>query len=230
MMRKNILLKRYNSILENISNIKNIHNIDYDITLVAVTKYSSIEVVNDFLELKLQSPLAESKAQSLRDRSNVVKNVNWHFIGGVQKNKIKYITGVASLIHSLDAIDTLSFMDEYSKKHDMVQNVLLQFNISDESQKGGFAIKDYKMVYEKSLEFNNINVLGLMGMAKYTDELSVINKEFESLRVIYEDIKNAYGNEAFNILSMGMSSDYEIALKQGSNMIRIGSTLFENLI
>ena len=112
-MRKNTLLKRYNSIIENISNIKNSQNINYDITLVAVTKYSSIEVINDFLELKLPSPLAESKAQSLRDRSNIIKNVDWHFIGGVQKNKIKYIIGVASLIQSLDSIDTLLFIDEY---------------------------------------------------------------------------------------------------------------------
>ncbi len=229
-MRKNILLKRYNSIIENISNIKNSHNINYDITLVAVTKYSSIEVINDFLELKLSTPLAESKAQSLRDRSNIIKNADWHFIGGVQKNKIKYITGVASLIQSLDSIDTLLFMDEYSKKNGIVQNVLLQFNISDESQKNGFAINAYKMVYDKSLELNNINVLGLMGMAKYTDDISVINKEFESLRVIYDNIKSEYRNEIFNTLSMGMSSDYEIAIKQGSNMVRIGSTLFEDLI
>ena len=229
-MRKKILFKRYNSIIENISNIKNSHHINYDITLVAVTKYSSIEVINDFLELKLPTPLAESKAQSLRDRSNIIKNADWHFIGGVQKNKIKYITGVASLIQSLDSIDTLLFMDEYSKKNGIVQNVLLQFNISDEPHKNGFAINDYKMVYDKSLDLNNINVLGLMGMAKYTDDISVINKEFESLKVIYDSIKSEYRNEIFNILSMGMSSDYEIAIKQGSNMVRIGSTLFEDLI
>ena len=146
------------------------------------------------------------------------------------KNKIKYITGVASLIQSLDSIDTLLFIDEYSKKNGIVQNVLLQFNISDESQKNGFAINDYKMVYDKSLKLNNINVLGLMGMAKYTDDISVINKEFESLKVIYDSIKSEYRNEIFNILSMGMSSDYEVAIKQGSNMVRIGSTLFEDLI
>lgn len=227
---KNTLLKRYNSILENISNTKKTYNINSDVTLVAVTKYARMEVVNEFLSLELSSPLAESKAQNLRDRSYIVKNANWHFIGRIQKNKIKYIVGTASLIHSIDSIDILSHINEYSCSKNIKQDVLLQFNISNEVTKGGFYVKDYKRVYDASLEFSNINVLGFMGMATYTDDQEVIGKEFESLKIMHSNIKEIYKNELFNVLSMGMSSDYEIAIKEGSTMIRVGSTLFDNLI
>lgn len=228
-MLKDLLLKRYDDILYNIENIKSKYNISHCVDIVAVTKYSTLEIIKDFLSLKLNVPLAESKAQSLRDRASSIENVNWHFIGRIQKNKIKYIVNYSSLIQSVDNLDTALEINIESKKKSKVQDILLQLNISKESQKCGFDILYFKKNYENIVALENIRVKGLMGVATHTDNTLIIEKEFESLYKIYNSINNEYIGKPLSILSMGMSSDYTLAVKHNANMLRIGSTLFSDL-
>ena len=230
MDRDEILLK-YNSITENIKKIKEHCNIDYDIKIIAVSKYSSLETIKEFLSLNIDLPLAESKAQSLRDRAgeiyNFKYNVKWHFIGRIQTNKVKYIVKYADLIQSVDSIEVAEYINKEALKNNKIQDILLQFNISDEDQKGGFDINSYCSTYESINKMDNICVKGLMGMAMNTENTILIENEFERLNNVYKEINSKYNNP-LSILSMGMSSDYELAIKHGSNMVRIGSSFLGN--
>ena len=230
-MNRDEILKRYNLIEDNINRVKEKYNINYDVSLVAVSKYSSIETIKEFLSLNIDLPLAESKAQSLRDRvgeiGKIKDNVKWHFIGRIQSNKVKYIVKYADLIQSVDSIEIAECINKEALKNNKIQNILLQFNISDEGQKGGFSGDDYIGVYENIIKMPNVSVKGLMAIGKDTEDTSVIEEEFERLNIIYKEINKKYNN-ALSILSMGMSSDYELAIKHGSNMVRIGSSFLGN--
>lgn len=223
MDRINILKERYNKIRESIESTKNKYSIKTNVEIVAVTKYTSMEVVRDFLSLKTNSPLAESKAQSLRDRAGEIESANWHFIGRIQSNKIKYIVDYASLTHSVENINIVKEISEVASKKNKVVDILLEFNLSEEEQKGGATLENYKEFYEEASKLKNIKVKGVMGMASYTDNTLQVEREFESLREVFEKIKS----EETNILSMGMSGDYLLAIKHGSTMVRIGSMLFD---
>ena len=230
-MNRNEILERYNQILNNINAAKQKYNIEYDINIVAVSKYSSIETIKEFLSLDIDLPLGESKAQSLRDRAGEIaqlkNNVRWHFIGRIQSNKVKYIVRYADLIQSVDSIEIAEYINKEAIKNNKVQDILLQFNISDEDQKGGFNINNYIDIYENIIKMSNISVKGLMGIGKDSENLLLIEEEFEKLNTIYKSINLKYNNP-LSILSMGMSSDYELAIKHGSNMIRIGSSFLGN--
>lgn len=226
-MNRDEILKRYNSILSSIYIIKKKYNINYDINIIAVSKYSSIETIKKFLSLNIDLPLAESKAQSLRDRAGEIAeikdNVKWHFIGRIQSNKIKYIVKYADLIQSVDSIDTAEYINKEAYKNNKIQNILLQFNISTEEQKGGFSMESYINTYENIIKMPNISVKGFMAIGKDTEDTILIEEEFEKLNIIFKEINSKYSNP-LSILSMGMSSDYELAIKHGSNMVRIGSS------
>ena len=226
-MNRNEILERYNQILNNIDTAKQKYNINYDINIVAVSKYSSIETIKEFLSLDIDLPLGESKAQSLRDRAGEISkfknNVKWHFIGRIQSNKVKYIVRYTDLIQSVDSIEIAEYINKEALKNNKIQDILLQFNISDEEQKGGFNINNYIEVYESIVKIPNISVKGLMGIGRDSENLLLIENEFEKLNTIYKHINLKYNNP-LSILSMGMSSDYELAIKHGSNMIRIGSS------
>ena len=226
-MDRNDILTRYNSLISNINTAKQKYNIKYDINIVAVSKYSSIETIKEFLSLNIDLPLGESKAQSLRDRAGEIaqfkNDVKWHFIGRIQSNKVKYIVRYADLIQSVDSIEIAECINKEAIKNNKIQDILLQFNISDEEQKGGFNANNYIDVYENILKMPNISVKGLMGIGKDSENLLLIEEEFEKLNNIYKSINSKYNN-SLSILSMGMSSDYELAIKHGSNMIRIGSS------
>ena len=226
-MYKDEILNRYNTIKNNVDIIKQKYNINYDINIIAVSKYSSLETIKEFLSLNIDLPLAESKAQSLRDRAGELAsfkdNIKWHFIGRIQSNKVKYIVKYSDLIQSVDSIDIAEVINKEAVKNNKIQDILLQFNISDEEQKGGFDIDSYIKIYESVSNMNNLSIKGLMAIGKDTDDISIIENEFEKLNTIYKDINTKYNNP-LSILSMGMSSDYELAIKHGSNMIRIGSS------
>lgn len=234
-MNADLIFQKYNDIKNNINLLKEKYNINYDIKIVAVSKYASLETIKEFLSLNLDLPLAESKAQSLRDRVGEIKKIlyndikcdyiKWHFIGRIQSNKIKYIVKFADLIQSVDSIEIAEIINRESEKNNKIQNILIQFNISDESQKGGFNLIDYKKVYENILKLKNIKIKGLMGVASNSDDSNLIENEFEKLNKIYNDINLEFGENKISILSMGMTSDYLLAIKHGSNMIRIGSGL-----
>lgn len=237
-MDADLILKKYNDIKNNINILKEKYNINYDIEIVAVSKYASLQTIKEFLSLNLNLPLAESKAQSLRDRVVEIKNfsndnikrdnIKWHFIGRIQSNKVKYIVKFADLIQSVDSREIAEIINKEAEKNNKIQNILLQFNISNESQKGGFNLSYYKNVYENILKFKNIKIKGLMGVASNSNNSNLIENEFEKLNKIYNDINLEFVENKISILSIGMTSDYRLAIKHGSNMIRIGSGLFSD--
>lgn len=233
-MNRDLIFQKYNNIKNNINRIKEKYNINYNIEIVAVSKYASLENIKEFLNLNLDLPLAESKAQSLRDRVGELEkfnknlNIKWHFIGRIQSNKIKYIVKFSDLIQSVDSVEIAELINKEAKKNNKIQNILLQFNISFENQKGGFNLSDYKNIYEQILKMKNIKIKGLMGIASNSEEKNLIENEFEKLNKIFKDINLEFDKNKISILSMGMTSDYELAIKHGSNMIRIGSGLLGN--
>lgn len=233
-MNRDLIFQKYNNIKNNINRIKEKYNINYNIEIVAVSKYASLENIKEFLNLNLYLPLAESKAQSLRDRVGELEkfnknlNIKWHFIGRIQSNKIKYIVKFADLIQSVDSVEIAELINKEAQKNNKIQNILLQFNISFENQKGGFNLSDYKNIYEQILKMKNIKIKGLMGIASNSEEKNLIENEFEKLNKIFKDINLEFDKNKISILSMGMTSDYELAIKHGSNMIRIGSGLLGN--
>ncbi|WIH88812.1 YggS family pyridoxal phosphate-dependent enzyme [Brachyspira pilosicoli] len=222
-MDRDSIKNKYDSIIENINSLKDKYNINYNIDIVAVSKYSSIETIKEFLSLNINLPLGESKAQSLRDRAEELNknydNIIWHFIGRIQSNKVKYIVKYADLIQSVDSIEIAEYINKEAIKNNKVQDILLQFNISNEEQKGGFNLADYNMVYDKIKNLPNVNIKGLMGISLKVDNDFEIEKEFESLNEVFIKLKD----ENTSILSMGMTNDYHLAIKHGANMIRIGS-------
>lgn len=222
-MDRDSIKNKYDSIIENINSLKDKYNINYNIDVVAVSKYSSIETIKEFLSLNINLPLGESKAQSLRDRAEELNknynNIIWHFIGRIQSNKVKYIVKYADLIQSVDSIEIAEYINKEAIKNNKVQDILLQFNISNEEQKGGFNLSDYNMVYDKIKNLPNVNIKGLMGISLKVDNDFEIEKEFESLNEVFIKLKD----ENTSILSMGMTNDYHLAIKHGTNMIRIGS-------
>ncbi|CCG57084.1 proline synthetase associated protein [Brachyspira pilosicoli WesB] len=222
-MDRDSIKNKYDSIIENINSLKDKYNINYNIDVVAVSKYSSIETIKEFLSLNINLPLGESKAQSLRDRAEELNknynNIIWHFIGRIQSNKVKYIVKYADLIQSVDSIEIAEYINKEAIKNNKVQDILLQFNISNEEQKGGFNLSDYNMVYDKIKNLPNVNIKGLMGISLKVDNDFEIEKEFESLNEVFIKLKD----ENTSILSMGMTNDYHLAIKHGANMIRIGS-------
>ena len=234
MNNKDLIFQKYNNIKNNINRIKEKYNINYNIEIVAVSKYASLENIKEFLNLNLDLPLAESKAQSLRDRVGELEkfnknlNIKWHFIGRIQSNKIKYIVKFSDLIKSVDSVEIAELINKEAQKNNKIQNILLQFNISFENQKGGFNLSDYKNIYEQILKMKNIKIKGLMGIASNSEEKNLIENEFEKLNKIFKDINLEFDKNKISILSMGMTSDYELAIKHGSNMIRIGSGLLGN--
>ena len=234
MNNKDLIFQKYNNIKNNINRIKEKYNINYNIEIVAVSKYASLENIKEFLNLNLDLPLAESKAQSLRDRVGELEkfnknlNIEWHFIGRIQSNKIKYIVKFSDLIQSVDSVEIAELINKEAQKNNKIQNILLQFNISFENQKGGFNLSDYKNIYEQILKMKNIKIKGLMGIASNSEEKNLIENEFEKLNKIFKDINLEFDKNKISILSMGMTSDYELAIKHGSNMIRIGSGLLGN--
>ena len=234
MNNRDLIFQKYNNIKNNINRIKEKYNINYNIEIVAVSKYASLENIKEFLNLNLDLPLAESKAQSLRDRVGELEkfnknlNIKWHFIGRIQSNKIKYIVKFSDLIQSVDSVEIAELINKEAQKNNKIQNILLQFNISFENQKGGFNLSDYKNIYEQILKMKNIKIKGLMGIASNSEEKNLIENEFEKLNKIFKDINLEFDKNKISILSMGMTSDYELAIKHGSNMIRIGIGLFCN--
>ena len=233
-MNRDLIFQKYNNIKNNINRIKEKYNINYNIEIVAVSKYASLENIKEFLNLNLDLPLAESKAQSLRDRVGELEkfnknlNIKWHFIGRIQSNKIKYIVKFSDLIQSVDSVEIAELINKEAQKNNKIQNILLQFNISFENQKVGFNLSDYKNIYEQILKMKNIKIKGLMGIASNSEDKNLIENEFEKLNKIFKDINLEFDKNKISILSMGMTSDYELAIKHGSNMIRIGSGLLGN--
>ena len=188
--------------------------------LIAVSKTRSIDDINEAYNHG-QKKFGENRVQEIVDKFNKLpKDIEWHMIGHLQKNKVKYISEFISLIHSLDRLSLANEIDKNGKKHDKSIDCLIQIKISKEETKFGLNIDELDSFYDEVKKLNNINIVGLMGMATFTDDKVKIRGEFQNLK----DIFDRY--EDLQILSMGMSGDYHIAIEEGSNMVRVGSLIF----
>jgi pyridoxal phosphate enzyme (YggS family) len=192
--------------------------------LIAVSKTRSIEDINEAYN-QGQKKFGENRVQEIVDKFNKLpKDIEWHMIGHLQKNKVKYISEFISLIHSLDRISLANEIDKNGKKHDKSIDCLIQIKISKEESKFGLNIDELHSFYNEVKMFKNINIRGLMGMATYTDDKELVNNEFKKMKKLFEKMKSIDSN--IKILSIGMSDDYSLAMKNGSNMIRVGSKIF----
>ena len=201
-------------------------------TCVAVSKTKSEKSIKKLYDFGYRH-FGENKVQELIIKNKgLPKDIHWHMIGHLQTNKVKMIVPFVYLIHSVDSLKVLSKINRESEKIGKKTNCLIQINISNEKSKYGFSINEIKDIFINNNlnNFNSIIIKGLMGMASFSDDKLLIKSEFKNLKNLYELIKNNFernnNNIDFDTLSMGMSNDYEIALNEGSNMVRIGSLLF----
>ena len=194
-------------------------------TCVAVSKTKPIEEITKIYDLGHRN-FGENKVQELEFKyESLPKDIKWHMIGHLQSNKVKKVIPIVSLIHSVDSLKLLKTINKESKKIDKTVDCLIQVNISNENSKFGFIKKELEFLNQDFLnDFKYIKIRGLMGMASFTNNEKQIRKEFQYLKEIFNDFNTSLDD--FNILSMGMSNDYNIALEYGSNMIRIGSKIF----
>ena len=210
------------SIEKRISIIKN--EIKDKADLVAVSKTRSIQEIQEAYNSG-QLKFGENRVQEIVDKQSKLPNdIEWHMIGHLQKNKVKYIAKFINLIHSVDRISLAKEIDKHAKKENRKIDCLIQLKISKEESKFGLQIEDFKNFYESLQNYKNLNVIGLMGMASFTDDNELIDKEFKRIKTIYDDM--VLIDSRFKVLSIGMSDDYNIALENGSNMIRVGSKIF----
>lgn len=216
------------SISKNIDAI--ISEIPKSVKLIAVSKTKPKEAIQEAYDAGYRI-FGENKPQELMEKYNALaKDIEWHFIGHLQTNKVKYIAPFVSLIHAVDSPKLLSMIDKEAKKNDRQIDCLLQFYIADEDTKFGFSQEEAieLLKSEEYKEFNNIRIVGVMGMATNTENDSQISSEFANLKRIFNYLKTNFfkTEEYFKEISMGMSGDYTLAIEQGSTMIRVGSSIF----
>jgi PLP dependent protein len=202
----------------------------YQATLVAVSKTKPVAALNEIYATG-QRDFGENYVQELVDKQPVLpSDIRWHFIGHLQSNKVKYIAEFVHLIHAVDSFSLLKEIDKQAKKYNRKINVLLQLKINDESTKFGFDDDEIISLFtdNQHLTLENINIIGLMGMATFTDDLAQVRSEFKHLKRIFDLLKNDFlaDKNDFRELSMGMSDDYPVALEEGATLIRIGSLIF----
>tara|TARA_Y100000589_G_scaffold332295_1_gene391291 strand:+ start:5949 stop:6587 length:639 start_codon:yes stop_codon:yes gene_type:complete len=208
------------NIKANISNLLN--DLDNQIQLVAVSKTKPNNYILEAYQAG-QRIFGENKVQELVEKHNILPDdIQWHMIGHLQTNKVKYIAPFVSLIHSVDSKKLLIEIDKRAKQNNRVIHCLLQIHIAQESTK--FGLNENEALELLEMNLSNISIDGLMGMATFTDDKRQIRSEFKYLKNTYEKVRSEFNN--LFILSMGMSGDYDIAIKEGSNMIRIGSSIF----
>ena len=221
--------ENYEKVLNNIDAAKKNRKEVEDVVIVAVTKTYEADVINDAIEQGI-CHVAENRVQELQRKYDEVnkEGIHWHLIGSLQTNKVKYIIDKVELIHSLDRYDLAKEIDKRAKGIDKIQDCLIQIKVSEEDSKQGLAPKDLiDFIKTCRDEFTNIHLRGIMGMAPYFDESEEARKYFKKLKIYFDKAKEeGLVGEDFNILSMGMSNDYQIAIEEGATMVRIGSALF----
>jgi pyridoxal phosphate enzyme (YggS family) len=205
------------------ANIESIQNsIEKNIQLVAVSKTKPNEFILKAYESG-QRIFGENKVQELVEKSATLPDdIQWHMIGHLQSNKVKYVAPFVSLIHAVDSKKLLKEINKRAKQNDRVIHCLLQIHIAQESNK--FGLNQEEAMELLAMELTHVSIDGLMGMATFTDDTLQIRKEFKYLKTVFDKARSNHQN--LSILSMGMSGDYKIAIEEGSNMIRVGSSIF----
>lgn len=218
------------SIQQNLNSIKS--QLPAHVTLVAVSKTKPVADLMEAYDAG-QRIFGENKIQEMTDKREVMpKDIEWHMIGHVQTNKVKYMAPYVSLIHGVDSLKLLQEINKQAAKNNRVIDCLLQVYIAEEESKFGLDEQELEEILNKILdsarndnnEFKNIRVIGLMGMATFTENQNQIEKEFKHLKTIFDKLKTQ--NSELKTLSMGMSGDYQLAISCGSTMVRIGSSIF----
>ena len=196
-------------------------------TLIAVTKTIGVETINKAIELGI-TDIGENKVQELEKKiEEIGDNVNYHLIGHLQTNKVRNIIDKVKLIHSLDRMSLVKELDKRAKMNDLVINTLIQVNVAEEESKFGLKVNQVLPFVEEVLKFENIRIKGLMTIAPYTDDKILLRNVFRTMYSLKEEIsKSNYESLSMDYLSMGMTNDYEMAIEEGSNMIRVGSGIF----
>ncbi len=199
---------------------------DNEVTIIGVTKTINIEKIQELVNLGIKN-LGENKVQELLEKYDKIKgDVNWHFIGHLQTNKVKYIIDKVEMIHSVDSLRLVKEIDKQAKKHNKVMDILVQVNIGDESSKFGIQLAGVDKFIKTVQTFDNVNIKGLMCIAPYTNDVDCLRNLFSNLFKKYIDIFTNKVDNRDSHLSMGMSNDYKIAIKEGSNMVRLGTSIF----
>jgi len=214
-----------------IENIKNITaTLPENVTLVAVSKTKPIEDLQEAYDGG-QRIFGENKIQEMVDKYDALpKDIKWHMIGHLQSNKVKYMAHFVDLIHGVDKLKTLKIINKEAKKHDRIINCLLQAKIAKEDSKFGLSFDAITAILTSAefRELQHINIIGLMGMATFTEDKNQLKEEFSSLKNFFDSLKliTDTKNCKLDVLSMGMSGDYQLAIAEGSTMIRVGSSIF----
>jgi len=212
------------SIKKNLLNLKS--KLPDNISLVAVSKTKPISDLEQAY-LTGQRIFGENKVQEMVQKHEIMpKDIKWHMIGHLQRNKVKYIAPFVNLIHGVDSLKLLKEINKQALKCDRTIDCLFQLKIASENTKFGMSKNELQTILncDEFKKLENIRIRGLMGMASFIDDFDRIELEFKYLKSIFDDLKNQF--QEFKIISMGMSGDYELAIKCGSNMIRIGSHIF----
>ena len=216
------------SISQNIVQLKAL--LPANVTLVAVSKFHPAAALEEAYNAG-QRVFGESRAQELTAKQKVLPgDIEWHFIGPLQSNKVKDIAPFIHTIHSIDSLKLLQEVNKQALKNSRIIRVLLEIHVAQEETKHGLSPDECRELLqnEQLAELRNIQICGLMGMATYTDDTTLIEQEFHTLHELFSELKSIYfkGNDNFAVLSMGMSHDYPIAIRQGSTMIRVGTSIF----
>lgn len=213
------LRERIENVKRNIASARERSAFSDDVTLLAASKTVGAERLSEAVRLGCNI-LGENRVQEFLEKNGKVEGASWHIIGHLQKNKVKYVAGKVDLIHSVDSLPLLFEIDKAAKKAGRVQNVLLELNISGEMSKYGLTTEEIADIINKIGEAENVRVRGFMTMAPNTPDKDAVRAVFKRAREIFDEYKD------FDILSMGMSGDYEIAVEEGSTLVRIGSGIF----
>jgi pyridoxal phosphate enzyme (YggS family) len=198
------------------------------VQLIAVSKTKPMEALEEAYAAG-QRHFGENRIQEMSEKFDALpKDIHWHMIGNVQDNKIKYMAHFVSLVHGMDKEKRLKTLNKEAAKVNRVIDCLVQIHIAEEETKFGFDYQEAELLFQKDLieTYPNIRVRGLMGMATFTDNQEQLKREFQGLSDFYKNTQDHLGSDQFNILSMGMSGDYPLAIEQGSNMIRVGTKIF----
>jgi pyridoxal phosphate enzyme (YggS family) len=208
--------------------------VEKQVTLVAVSKTKPVEDILEMYQLG-QRDFGENYVQEMVDKAaQLPKDIRWHFIGHLQTNKVKYIAPFVALIHGVDSIKLLREINRHAEKNKRTIECLMQIHIAKEETKFGLDEAELSLLLQQlaDVQLDNIHICGLMGMASFTDNMDLVRKEFQELKRMFDkfssiaDSTGILQNFDLRILSMGMSSDYKMAIEEGSNMVRIGSLLF----
>jgi len=215
-------------IAQNLYNLKN--QIPGHVTLVAVSKTKPDEMILEAYRAG-QLDFGENKVQDLvAKQERLPKDIRWHMIGHLQSNKVKYLASFVHMIHGVDSMKLLGVIDKEAVKNQRIIDCLFQVHIAQEEAKFGFSRDELLQMIQSEpfREVRNIRIRGVMGMATYTENSAQIREEFQYLKRIFEELKSSffYGDASFDQLSFGMSGDYQLAVEEGSTMVRIGSLIF----